>query len=79
MDYKSGKIPGQRVVGGGDHLIAHVHLVDGGSGKVLAWAVVRGVVKSAAQTDEENYAEGLAKGIKKFVEEVTGREEVEEE
>ena len=78
LDYKSGKIPGQRVIGGGDHLIAHVELVDGSSGKVLAWAVVRGVVKSAAQTDEVNFAEGMAKGIKKFIKKVTGREEPEE-
>lgn len=77
LDIKSDSIPGQRLISGANHLIAHVQLVDGASGEVLAWAVVRGVVKSVVHSEEGDLAEGLAKGVRKFVKKVVGVEDEE--
>lgn len=70
LDITSDRVPGQRVISGGNHLIAHVQLVDAGTGDVMAWGVVRGVVKSVAQREESNLAEGLAEGVVKFIKNV---------
>ena len=78
LDVKSDTIPGQRVISGANHVIAHVWAVDGDSGKVLAWGVVRGEVKSVARGGEGSLGEGLAEGIEEFIEKVTGREKPED-
>ena len=79
LDIKSDRVPGQRVISGGNHLIAHVQLVDAGSGEVMAWGVVRGVVKSVAQREETDLAEGLAEGVAKFVKNVAQLKEPDKE
>jgi len=76
LDIKSDRIPGQRIVGGANHLIAHIELVDAETGEVRARGVVRGLVKSVAHSGEGHLAEGLAEGVRKFVKEVVrAREE----
>jgi len=55
-----------------------VELVDKETGKVLAKANVRGVVKSVAETGETPLADGIGKGVKKLFKQMLGKPEVEE-
>lgn len=66
VDITSDRIPGQKLIGGGNHLIAVVELVDKSTGKVLAKANVRGVVKSVVESGEKYLAKGMARGAKKL-------------
>jgi len=72
-DMTSDKIPGQKLISGGNHLIARVELLDKATGKVLAYGNVRGVVKSVVETGEEPLAKGMARGIKKMFKELLGK------
>ena len=78
LDITSDKIPGQKVVMGGNHLIARVQIADKATGKVLAEANLRGIVKSAADWDEESLAEGMAKGAQKLLRDLCGWKDEEE-
>ncbi|MEW6356600.1 MAG: hypothetical protein AB1696_09755 [Planctomycetota bacterium] len=66
VDITSDKIPGQKLIGGGNHLIAVVEMVDKSSGKVLAKANLRGVVKSVVEVGERHLAVGMAKAAEKL-------------
>jgi len=66
IDITSDKIPGQKLIGGGNHLIAAVELVDKSTGKVLAKANLRGVVKSVVEVGERYLAKGMAKAAEKL-------------
>lgn len=75
IDIVTDRIPGQKLIGGGDHLIAAVEIVDKESGKVLAKANLRGVVKSALEGGDDDLAKGMARGAKKLCEKL-GKKEV---
>jgi hypothetical protein len=72
LDITSDKIPGQKIVMGGNHLIARAQVIDKATGKVLADVNLRGVVKSAADWDEESLAEGMAKGVQSLLGDLCG-------
>jgi len=67
LDITSDKIPGEKLLGTGNQLIARVKLCDKTTGEVLVDANVRGWVKSAADFNEEHLATGVARGIKKLL------------
>jgi len=74
VDITSDKIPGQKLIGGGNHLIAQVEVVDKASGKVIAVANIRGVIKSVLEGGESDLAHGMARGAKKLCEKLGKRE-----
>ena len=78
LDISTDEVPGQKIIGSPNHLIAQVEVKDRSSGKVLARANVRGVVKSAVDFNVTSLATGLGRGIEKLLEQLTGRKPVEE-
>jgi hypothetical protein len=66
IDITSDRIPGEKLISSGNHLIAVVEVVDKQTGAVLAKANVRGEVKSVVDTGETSLAEGMARGVKKL-------------
>jgi len=75
VDIVSDKIPGQKLISGGNYIVAAVEVVDKSTGAVLVKGNVRGEVKSVAQTGDESFAEGMAKGVRKLFKKVLGKEE----
>ena len=67
VDITSDKFPGEKIIGGGNHLIAMLDIKDK-SGRTIIKANVRGEAKSVAQYKQEDLAEGMGKGILKILE-----------
>ena len=67
LDVTTDKIPGQKLVTSGTHLIARVHIKDS-AGKDVITANVRGLVKSFTDDEETDPARGFAKGMLELLE-----------
>ena len=77
LDVTSDKIPGQRLLDS-NYLLAVVEVLDKETGKVLAKANLRGVVKSVADSGETPLAEGMGRAVKKLFKQLTGKPEAED-
>ena len=67
QDFTSAQYPGSRLVAGSDHIIVRSKVLDKATREVLVDAVVRGVVKAAAEFRSDPQAIGLAKGFDKLL------------
>ena len=72
IDITSDKIPGQKLIGDANHLIARIKLLDKGTGSVLLEANLRGFVKSAVDFKLESLGKGMGRGAADLVEKVFG-------
>ena len=73
LDVTTDKIPGQKLVTSGTHLIARVRIKDS-TGKGVITANVRGLVKSFTDTGETDPARGFAKGVLELLEKTFKKE-----
>ena len=78
LDVTTDKVPGQKLVTSGTHLIARVQIKDH-SGKGVITANVRGLVKSFTDDEETDPARGFAKGVLELLEKTFEKEKEEEE
>lgn len=68
LDATSDRFPGEKLIFGGNYLIARVRMLDKETGRMLVDGNVRGVVHSALDTNPESPARGIGKGTRKMVE-----------
>ncbi|KPJ54378.1 MAG: hypothetical protein AMS16_04830 [Planctomycetes bacterium DG_58] len=72
LDITSDEIPAEKLIGGANHLIARIQLLDKGTGAVLLEANLRGYVKSAIDFKQESLGKGMGRGAADLVEKILG-------